>query len=393
MFFSLAEDGVTERGTVIKVVGVGGGGGNAINRMIEFGLEGVEFLACNTDKQVLMNNKARDKIVLGSSVSRGLGAGGDPEVGAAAAEEEKETIRNMLNGADMVFITAGMGGGTGTGAAPVIAKIAKEVGALTVAVVSKPFHFEGKKKMEMAMAGIEKLRKNVDTLITIPNEKIMSIMGPKAPIKEAFLRADDVLRMGIQGITEIITLPGEINIDFADVRATMDGKGDALIGIGKGSGENKAMQAVQTIISNPLLEDVTLNGATRLLINVVGSSDFTLEDYNEVNSLITSSVDPSCHIISGLAFRDSLKDEIIITVIATGFQKPEGKLGFEVQQTTNPHHIMDGTTAHREIGAASLFDGMVRPGIDKNYLGQLRDSGNLDIPTILRGAKILAGKN
>lgn len=394
MAFTVAEETMNEHGTIIKVIGVGGGGGNAVNRMIEHGLGGVEFIACNTDRQVLNQNKAREKIILGSSVSRGLGAGGNPEVGAAAAEEEKETIRNMLSGADMVFITAGMGGGTGTGAAPVIAKIAKEVGALTVAVVTKPFAFEGKKKMEMAMAGIEKLRKNVDTLITIPNERIMSIMGPKAPIKEAFMRADDVLRMGIQGITEIITLPGEINIDFADVRATMDGKGDALIGIGHGSGENKAVEAVQKIISNPLLEDVSLNGATRILINVVAPLDFSHEDFNEVGELITANADPSVEVISGLVFRENMRDELMVTVIATGFQKPEGNLDFDSATNASKNSLQHVGT-QREIGKSeSLFGDIIRSGVDREFLsGSSRDPQNREIPTILRQIHAMAGSN
>ncbi len=244
--------------TVIKVIGAGGGGSNAVNRMISCGVQDVEFIAANTDMQALEKSNAPFKLPLGTQLTGGLGAGGDPEVGALAAEEDKENLKNALKGANMVFITAGMGGGTGTGSVPVIARIAKELGALTVAVVTKPFHFEQKRKMAIAEAGIEKLYEEVDTLITIPNENLMKIVDKDTPITEAFLKADDILRMGVQGISDLITQHGEINIDFADVKAVMAGQGEALMGIGEGSGVNRAIDAATSAINNPLLEDVSI---------------------------------------------------------------------------------------------------------------------------------------
>jgi len=306
-------------GTVIKVIGTGGGGSNAVNRMIECELNDVQFIATNTDQQALNKSKADFRVPLGCKLTGGLGAGGKPEIGQQAAEEDRETIKNLLKGADMVFVTAGMGGGTGTGSAPVIASIAKEVGALTVAVVTKPFDFEGQKKMTLAEEGIKKLHEHVDTLITIPNQHLLKIVDKRTPIRQAFLKADDVLRMGVQGISDLITLHGDINIDFADVKTVMEGQGEALMGIGFGQGDNRAVDAATSAINNPLLEDASIEGAKGLLVNVTGGEDFSLSEYNEVMEIISSNIDPDATIIAGTAIDETLLDEIKVTVIATGF--------------------------------------------------------------------------
>jgi len=314
-------DGQSTNHTVIKVIGAGGGGSNAVNRMIQCGLRDVDFVAANTDLQALKMSLADTQLALGSKLTGGLGAGGKPEVGEKAAEEDMETIRQSLEGADMVFITAGMGGGTGTGAAPVIARIAKETGALTVAVVTKPFNFEGPRKMRIAEEGIEKLHQEVDTLITIPNQFLLKVVEKNTPIREAFLRADDVLRMGVQGISDLITVPGEINIDFADVRTIMQGQGDALMGVGIGHGDNRAVDAATSAINNPLLEDASINGARGLLVNVTGGPDFSISEYQEVMEIISASVDDNAMVIMGTATNEELEDEVRVTVIATGFRK------------------------------------------------------------------------
>lgn len=307
--------------TVIKVIGAGGGGGNAVNRMIDCGLKEVDFIAANTDLQALKRNKAPVQVPLGTKLTNGLGAGGRPEIGAQAAEEDREALADQLKGADMVFITAGMGGGTGTGSAPVIAKVAKDQGALTVAVVTMPFAFEGKRKASLAAEGLKKLHAEVDTLITIPNQHLMKIVDRRTPITEAFLQADDILRMGVQGISELITIPGDINIDFADVKTIMHSQGDALMGIGVGQGDNRAVDAATSAIRNPLLDDASIDGARGLLVNVTGGADFSLAEYTEVMEIITDSVDPNAMIISGTALNTALEDEIRVTVIATGFKE------------------------------------------------------------------------
>ena len=305
--------------TVIKVIGVGGGGSNAVNRMIASGLGNVEFMAVNTDLQALQMSNAETRLPLGSKLTGGLGAGGKPEVGEKAAMEDKEEIQNVIRGADMVFITAGMGGGTGTGAAPVIAEVAKEMGILTVAVVTKPFDFEGRRKLQLAEEGIAKLREAVDTLITIPNQHLLKIVERRTPIKEAFLIADDVLRQGVQGISDLITKPGEINIDFADVKTIMNGRGDALMGIGVGNGENRAVDAATNAINNPLLEDARIEGAKGILVNVSGGLDFSLSEYEEVLNIITANADDDALIIAGSAIDELMENEVKVTVIATGF--------------------------------------------------------------------------
>ena len=302
----------------IKVIGVGGGGNNAVERMIEDDLQGADFLIINTDKQVLYRGKAENKLLIGEKLTRGLGAGGKAEVGQKAAEESEEAIRNAVAGADMVFVTAGMGGGTGTGAAPVIAGIAKEMGILTVGVVTKPFCFEGAKKMRQAMAGIEELAKNVDTLITISNDKLMEISDKKTSMLEAFRMADDVLRQGVQGISDLIYRPGIINVDFADVCTIMKDKGLAHMGIGRASGEDKAREAAEMAISSPLL-DTAINGAKGVLINVCGGPDMGLFEFQEVSELISRLADPEADVIIGTTVDEALQDELVVTVIATDF--------------------------------------------------------------------------
>src|SRR3954471_9371753 len=304
---------------VIKVVGVGGGGTNAVNRMVDAGLRGVEFIATNTDAQALQMCDADIKLNIGHELTKGLGAGANPDVGLGAANESRDEIKEALKGADMVFVTAGEGGGTGTGAAPVIAEIAKnEIGALTVGVVTRPFEFEGATRSQAAEEGIERLREEVDTLIVIPNEKLLAIVERRTSILEAFREADNVLRQGVQGITDLITIPGLINLDFADVRTVMSDAGTALIGIGMANGENRAVEAAKEAISSPLLEE-SVEGASGILLNVTGAHDLGLFEVNEAAEIIASAADSNANIIFGAVIDDGLQDEVRVTVIATGF--------------------------------------------------------------------------
>ncbi|MBC7292582.1 MAG: cell division protein FtsZ, partial [Thermoleophilia bacterium] len=305
---------------VIKVVGVGGGGTNAVNRMVDAGLKGVEFIAVNTDAQALLMCDADVKLHIGGKITRGLGAGANPEVGRAAAEESRDEIREVLKGADMVFVTAGKGGGTGTGGAPVIAEIARELGALTVGVVTKPFSFEGKKRAAQAEAGIEALSKKVDTLIIIPNDRLLQVVERRTSIIEAFKVADDVLRQGVQGITDLITVPGLINLDFADVRTIMRNAGSALMGIGVASGENRGVEAAKAAISSPLLE-CSIEGATGVLLNISGGPDMGLFEVNEAAEVIANAADAEANVIFGAVIDESLGDQMRVTVIATGFNR------------------------------------------------------------------------
>jgi cell division protein FtsZ len=307
-------------GARIKVIGVGGGGGNAINTMVAARIEGVEFIAANTDVQALAANKASVKIQLGRGASRGLGAGANPEVGRQAALEEREAIAAALDGADMVFVTAGMGGGTGTGGAPIVADVAKQTGALTVGVVTKPFLFEGNRRRKQAETGLAELKSAVDTLIVIPNQRLISVAGENMAMADAFKRADEVLLNAVQGISDIITVHGLVNVDFADVRTIMSEQGMALMGTGRSTGEKRAIEAMQAAISSPLLEDVSLDGATGLLVNITGGSNLTLYEVNEAVSMAQSAADPDANIIFGSVVDESLGDEVRITVIATGFQ-------------------------------------------------------------------------
>ncbi len=304
---------------VIKVVGVGGGGTNAINRMIDSGLKGVEFVAINTDAQALLMSDADVKVYIGGNITRGLGAGSNPEIGEQAALENREAIAESIKGADMVFITAGKGGGTGTGASPIVAEIAKDQGALTIGVVTKPFSFEGRKRAQQAEAGIDKLREKVDTLIIIPNDRLLEVAEQKTSIINAFRMADDILRQGVQGITDLITVPGLINLDFADVRTIMSNAGSALMGIGTASGENRASEAARSAISSPLLE-ASIEGAKGILLNISGGSDLGLFEVNEAAEIIASVADADANIIFGAVIDDSLGDELKVTVIATGFE-------------------------------------------------------------------------
>ena len=303
----------------IKVIGCGGGGNNAVNRMIMEGLANVDFIAVNTDKQALSQSNAPHKIQIGEKLTKGLGAGANPEIGQKAAEESKEEIESVLEGADMVFITAGMGGGTGTGAAPIVAEIAKSMGILTVGVVTKPFNFEGKARMRNAEIGIENLKGKVDSLVTIPNERLLLIVDKKTTFKEAFKKADEVLHQGVQGITALITENGLINLDFNDVRAVMLNRGIAHMGVGYGKGDNKATDAVKSAISSPLLE-TSINGATGILLNVTGGEDLSLLEINEAAEVIKEAADPDANIIFGAVIDPELNDEVKITVLATGFE-------------------------------------------------------------------------
>ncbi len=302
----------------IKVIGIGGGGNNAVNRMVAANITSAQFVAINTDKQALLMSKATHRIQIGEKLTRGLGAGAEPEVGQKAAEESKAVITEMLKGCDLAFITAGMGGGTGTGAAPIVAQIAKEMGILTIAVVTKPFNFEGRRRMENAEKGIENLKKYVDTLVIIPNDKLLRIVPKGTPIVEAFRCADDVLRQGIQGISDLIVNPSLINLDFADVRSIMKNKGLAHMGIGRAKGENKTIDAVRQAVQSPLLE-TTIEGATGILINVKGGLDLPIDEVYEAAELVREVVDPDCNIIFGAGVDEALSEEVEITVIATGF--------------------------------------------------------------------------
>lgn len=317
----------------IKVAGVGGGGQNAVNRMIDAGLQGVEFSALNTDAQALEMSNAAVKVRLGEKLTRGLGAGSNPEIGQKAAEESREEIRQLLEGADMVFVTAGMGGGTGTGGAPTVAEIAKEVNALTVGVVTKPFAFEGRRRQQQAEQGIKMLREKVDTLIVIPNDRLLQVAEKRTSIIDAFKLADDVLRQGVQGISDLITVPGLINLDFADVRTIMDNAGSALMGIGVCTGEDRAVKAAKAAISSPLLE-ASIEGARGILLNITGSSSLGLFEVNDAAEIIAEAADPEANIIFGAVIDETLRDEVRVTVIATGFDDDEGRrrsgLGVEV---------------------------------------------------------------
>src|SRR5213592_20878 len=303
---------------LIKVVGVGGGGSNAVNRMVDAGLSGCEFIAINTDAQALLMVDADVKMPIGSDVTRGLGAGADPGVGKAAATESRDELKEALKGADMVFVTAGEGGGTGTGAAPIVAELSQELGALTVGVVTKPFSFEGRRRSEVASVGVDELRDHVDTLIVIENDRLLQVVEKRTSIVDAFKMADDVLRQGVQGITDLITVPGLVNLDFADVRTIMRDAGSALMGIGTASGENRAAEAARAAVSSPLLE-ASIEGATGILLNISGGPDLGLFEVNEAAEVVTSAADQNANVIFGAVINDSLREEIRVTVIATGF--------------------------------------------------------------------------
>jgi cell division protein FtsZ len=357
--------GLAENFAQIRVVGVGGGGSNAVNRMIEEGLQGVEFIAVNTDAQALMLSQAPKCLRIGDTVTRGLGAGGIPEEGRKSAEESQDEIREVLQGSDMVFITAGMGGGTGTGAAPVIARIAKEeIKALTIGVITRPFTFEGAKRAQAAMEGIEALKHVVDTLIVIPNDRLLEITEKRVSLSDAFRVADDVLRQGIQGITQVITVPGLINLDFADVKSIMLEGGAALMAVGCASGENRAIEAVQQAISSRLL-DITIDGARGILFNIMGGPNMTLFEVNEAASIIRETAHPDVNLIFGAVIDENMGDEVSITVIATGFDGGESDIVLSHPMTTT-------TQSARRSEASDLFS------------SQAADRDNIEIPAFLR---------
>ena len=337
----------------IKVIGVGGGGNNAVNRMVESELKGVQFLSVNTESQVLELSKADVTIQIGEKVTKGLGAGANPQIGEAAAQESREDIIKALEGADMVFVTAGMGGGTGTGAAPIVAECAKEVGALTVGVVTKPFAFEGKRRRAAAEKGIEFLTQKVDTIIVIPNDKLLQVVDKKCSVSDAFSKADEVLRQGIKGISDLIQIPGLINLDFADVKTIMTNQGEALMGIGEGTGENRAADAAKMAINSPLLE-TSIDGAKGILLNISGSSDLGIFEVNEAAQIISDAADPDANIIFGSVIDESLGDKVQVTVVATGFGN-NAKSVPEFGKTTTTSRPASTTTTNSGIPDIPVF--------------------------------------
>jgi cell division protein FtsZ len=374
---------------VIKVIGVGGGGGNAIEHMVAQNIEGVEFIAINTDAQVLRSSSANVTLQIGSGVTKGLGAGANPNIGRQAAEEDRETIRQALEGADMVFITAGMGGGTGTGAAPEVAKIAKELGILTVAVVTKPFPFEGKKRTDFAEQGIEELSKYVDSLITIPNEKLLKVMGKGTPLLQAFSAANDILSGAVQGIAELITRPGLINVDFADVRTVMSEMGTAMMGHGSATGEDRAEEASESAIACPLLEDIDLSGARGILVNITAGPDFSIHEFETVGNAIKAFASENATVVVGTVIDMEMSDELRVTVVATGIgaeKKPDISLvsnrankviadSNEFKLQANGSHMMPSASTMPEAAKTVVNEEKAEQGNDLEYL---------DIPAFLR---------
>ena len=337
------------QGAVIKVIGVGGAGNNAVNRMIAEGVQGVEFIVANTDTQALANSKAETKIQLGPKLTKGLGAGSLPDIGLKAAEESEERIREALSGADLIFVTAGMGGGTGTGAAPIVARIAKELGALTVGVVTRPFSFEGPKRGRYAAEGVAQMKANVDTLVTISNNRLLEIVDKKTPMLEAFREADNVLRQGVQGISDLIIAPGYVNLDFADVKTVMKDQGSALMGIGVASGENRTAEATKKAISSPLLE-VSIDGAEQILLNITGGSDLTLFEAQDASDIVAAAATNDVNIIFGTSINENLGDEVIVTVIATGIDEEHKSSKKTATRTSRSTLTPTTPTSTKEIG-------------------------------------------
>lgn len=361
----------------IKVIGVGGGGNNAVNRMIEHGVEGVEFIAANTDAQALNLSKAETKVQIGNKLTRGLGAGANPEVGKKAAEESREQLEEVLAGADMIFVTAGMGGGTGTGAAPVIAQVAKDLGALTVGVVTRPFSFEGKRRSNQAISGIDTLKGSVDTLIVIPNDRLLEIVDKNTPMLEAFREADNILRQGVQGISDLIAKPGLINVDFADVKTIMYDKGSALMGIGVATGETRATEAAKKAISSPLLE-TSIDGAHGILMNITGGTNLSLYEVQEAADLVTNAADEEVNVIFGSVINENLNDEIIVTVIATGFDE-------SVQKAEASRRDIRPTIGQKQQAATRAPEEPVqREQQPQQSQRPKQEDDELDIPTFLR---------
>lgn len=371
----------------IKVIGVGGGGNNAINRMIEDGLKGVEFVSVNTDKQALFLSKASLKIQIGEKLTRGLGAGSDPEVGGKAAEESREEIAEAIKGSDMVFVTAGMGGGTGTGAAPVVASVAREMGILTVGVVTKPFTFEGRKRMVQAERGIQQLKENVDTLVIIPNDRLLQVIQKNTSMVEAFKMADDILRQGVQSISDLIAVPGLVNLDFADVKTIMYNTGIAHMGIGRAAGENRAEEAAKQAIHSPLLE-TSIEGARGVLLNITGGTDLGLLEVNAAAELVQKAADPEANIIFGAVINEELKDEILITVVATGFDKSVGAAGLNlnIPTATKPElpSFFGSKSSSNVTSNTSTQSNNHTTNTTTNTTTPDMNNGDLDIPTFLR---------
>jgi cell division protein FtsZ len=362
---------------IIKVIGVGGGGNNAVNRMIEHGVQGVDFIAVNTDAQALEHSKAEYKLQIGGKLTRGLGAGANPEVGKKAAEESREQLEELLRGADMVFVTAGMGGGTGTGAAPVIAQISRELGALTVGVVTRPFTFEGRKRSSQAIGGIQNLKDAVDTLIVIPNDKLLQIVDKSTPMIEAFREADNVLRQGVQGISDLIATPGLINLDFADVKTIMSDKGSALMGIGIATGENRATEAAKKAISSPLLE-TSIDGAKGVIMNITGGTNLSLYEVQEAAEIVSNASDEEVNMIFGSVINESLNDEIIVTVIATGFSD---------EIATQPTRPMLGNRTASQQPAAPAQPGRNAEVPVQQEPARIQQEDALEVPTFLRNRR------
>lgn len=369
---------------VIKVIGVGGGGNNAVNRMIEHGVQGVDFIAVNTDAQALNLSKAEVRLQIGAKLTRGLGAGANPEVGKKAAEESREQLEEVLRGADMVFVTAGMGGGTGTGAAPVIAQIARELGALTVGVVTRPFTFEGRKRQTQAIGGIGGMKESVDTLIVIPNDKLLQIVDKSTPMLEAFREADNVLRQGVQGISDLIATPGLINLDFADVKTIMSNKGSALMGIGIATGENRASEAAKKAISSPLLES-SIDGAKGVLMNITGGSNLSLFEVQEAADIVASASDEEVNMIFGSVINENLKDEIIVTVIATGFSEENLQQRVPTRSTLNTNR--QATTQHQAPIREQRQEVHVQQEQPRQNQQHYAQDDMLEVPAFLRNRK------
>ena len=384
-------DDLTREGFAqIKVVGIGGGGGNAVNRMINEGLGGVEFIAVNTDNQALMLSKAKARVRIGDKLTRGLGAGGNPEIGKKAAEESSDDLYEVLRGADMIFIAAGMGGGTGTGAAPVVAQIAKELGALTIGVVTKPFTFEGPRRSQAAEAGIQNLKTQVDTLIVIPNDRLLQIADKRASLQQAFSLADDVLRQGIQGISELITVPALINLDFADVRTIMSEGGAALMAVGRAEGDDRARAAAEAAISSGLL-DVTIDGARGILFNITGGPNLSLFEVNEAAAIIQQSAHPEVNMIFGAQIDENMGDEVRITVIATGFEQSRVKTRIDAQrpqnvpaQRTQPQTLQQQQRPPQQQPPQQVQPQQPQRPMQENFKSRVYDEDDMDIPPFLR---------
>jgi cell division protein FtsZ len=365
--------------TVIKVIGVGGGGCNAVNRMISCRLENIQFIACNTDAQVLFKSNALEKIQLGQKLTKGLGAGADPAIGEKAAEEAQEMISEVLKGANMAFVTAGMGGGTGTGAASVVARIARSLGILTVGIVTKPFHFEGKKRMEQAEEGVRKLIEHVDALITIPNQNLLKLSDRKTSLDDGYRMADDVLRQAVQGISDLITKTGYMNVDFADVRKIMANRGQALMGVGISNGDSKGAAATRAAINNPLLEDASIDGADALLINITSGHNLSINEYQESMEVVREKVAEDAEIICGHVFDDRYKDEVVVTVIATGFKRPGEHAQKGGEDMVSSDEFFTGS---RNSSAKPPLMEVLPLSNAAGYTGVSDD--NIEIPTFLR---------